>query len=486
MARLYYLALADVADEANDDEGGHATPTAWSTLREAIRGSQADLTAVPIRRAVVLLAVPMVLEMSMESLLTVVDLFFVSKLGEGAVATVGLTESMLAIVYSVAMGLSAGATAVISRRTGEKDPEGAATAAVQVILLAVVGAALLGAIGAALSPHLLALMGATPEVVTSGSGYTATMLGGSVTILLLFVVNAIFRSAGDAAIAMRSLWLANILNMVLAPCFIFGLGAFPRLGVTGAAVATTLSRGIGVLYQLVALARRRGRLSVGRRHLVLRLPVMLELLRISSTATMQVLVETASWLGLVRILSTYGSAALAGYTIAMRVAIFALLPPFGLANAAATLVGQNLGALKPERARRSVQTIARYNVAFLGTVSLVFVVAPHSLVTLFTADAAVTAYASECLRIVALGFVLFAYGMVVVQAFNGAGDTKTPMLLNIACFWCLKIPLAWTLAKVVGLGPRGVFLAISVAYSVQAMVGGALFRRGKWQHAKVA
>lgn len=453
----------------------------WATIREAIRGTKQDLTAIPIRRAVVLLAVPMVLEMSMESLLTVVDIFFVSRLGSDAVATVGLTEAMLSPLYALAMGLSAGATAIIARRTGEKDADGAASTAVQVILAAVIGAAVLGVVGVALSSHLLALMGATSDVVAYGSHYTGIMLGGSVTIFLLFVVNAIFRAAGDAAVAMRSLWLANILNIILCPCFIFGLGPFPRLGVAGAAVATTTSRGIGVAYQLVMLARGRGVLVITRRHLALRMPLMRELLRISTTAALQVLVETASWLGLVRILSTFGSAALAGYTIAMRVAIFALLPPWGLANAAATLVGQNLGAGEPDRAKRSVQTIARYNLAFLGLVSLVFALAPHSIVSLFTRDAEVSAYAAECLRIVALGFVLYAYGMVAVQAFNGAGDTVTPMLLNVGCFWFFKIPLAWALSKHVGLGPRGVFLSIAAAYSVQALIAYALFRRGKWQ-----
>jgi putative MATE family efflux protein len=458
---------------------------AWATIREALRGTKQDLTAIPIRRAVVLLAVPMVLEMSMESLLTVVDIFFVSRLGSDAVATVGLTEAMLSPVYALAMGLSAGATAIIARRTGEKDADGAARTAVQGLLAAVVGAAVLGAIGLALSSHLLALMGASPEVVASGSRYTAIMLGGSVTIFLLFVVNAIFRAAGDAAVAMRSLWLANILNIILGPCFIFGLGPFPRLGVLGAAVATTISRGVGVAYQLAVLARGRGVLVIARKHLAFRAPLMLELLRISSTAAGQVLVETASWLGLVRILSSFGSAALAGYTIAMRVAIFALLPPWGLANAAATLVGQNLGAGQPDRAKRSVTTIARYNLVFLGAVSQGFVLAPHIIVSFFTADQAVAAFGAQCLRIVALGFVLFAYGMVAVQAFNGAGDTVTPMILNVGCFWFFKIPLAWLLSKHLGLGPRGVFLSIAAAYSLQALIAYALFRQGSWQKRKI-
>jgi putative MATE family efflux protein len=460
-------------------------PSFWSTVREAIRGSEQELTSIPIRRAVLLLAVPMVLEMSMESLFAIVDIFFVSKLGSDAVATVGLTESMLSLCYTLAMGLSAGATAVVARRTGEKDLEGAAGAAGQVILLAIFGAVLVGAAGAVFSPSLLALMGASSSVVASGAGYTAVMLGGSVTIFLLFVVNAIFRSAGDASIAMRSLWLANGLNIVLAPCFIFGFGPIPRMGVAGAAVATTVSRGVGVGYQIVMLARGRGRLVLAWRHFRPRGRLILELLRLASTASLQVLIETASWLGLVRILSVYGSVALAGYTIAMRVAIFALLPAWGLANAAATLVGQNLGAGEPERARASVQTIARYNVVFLGLVGAVFALAPQLIVGAFTSDPGVSAYAADCLRIVAIGFVFFAYGMVNVQAFNGAGDTVTPMLVNLGTFWFFKLPIAYVLARVLGLGPRGVFVAITAAYSAQALVSTLLFRRGRWQTKKV-
>jgi len=459
-----------------------------ATLLEAIRGSSEDLTSIPLRRAVVLLAVPTVLEMSMESLLTVVDIFFVSRLGSGAVAAVGLTESMLSPVYALAMGLSAGATALIARRTGEKDGDGAASGAVQVLLAAVVGAAVLGVIGLALSSRLLGLMGASADVVALGSRYTAIMLGGSVTIFLLFVFNAIFRAAGDAAVAMRSLAIANGLNMVLAPCFVFGLGPIPRMGVSGAALATTLSRGIGVGYQLLILLGRSGRLSIARRHLRLHLATMTELLRIASPAALQILVETLSWLALVRILSVFGSSALAGYTIAMRVAIFALLPPWGLANAAATLVGQNLGARAPERATESVRTIARYNLVFLGAVGLVFALVPHAIVSLFmteTTDPQVAVHAASCLRIVALGFVFFAYGMVAMQAFNGAGDTLTPMLVNVGSFWGFKIPLAWFLARRMGMGPDGVFVAIAVAYSLQSVVAAVLFRRGGWQKTKV-
>jgi putative MATE family efflux protein len=460
-------------------------PGLWSTIREAIRGTTEDLTSIPIGRAVILLAVPTVLEMSMESLLTVVDIFFVSRLGSDAIATVGLTESMLSPVYALAMGLSAGATALISRRTGEKDPEGATTAAVQVIAVSMACAVVLGVAGVTLSSGLLGAMGASPSVVAVGSRYTALMLGGSITIFLLFVINAIFRSAGDAALAMRSLWLANILNMVLAPCLVFGVGPIPRLGVLGAAVAMTGSRAIGVVYQLSRLARASGRIAIAKRQLVLRARVVLELVRIATPATFQVLIETASWLALVRIISTYGSAALAGYTIAMRVVIFALLPSWGLASAASTLVGQNLGARAPDRAKSSVWTVARYNLAFVGPAGLFFVLAPDVTVHVFTREPEAAAYASACLRIVAIGFVMFAVGMVLVQAFNGAGDTRTPMLVNLASFWGLKLPLAWLLAKVFGLGPRGIFIAITAAYSAQTLLAALLFRRGRWRDVAV-
>ena len=459
--------------------------TWWATLREAVRGTQQDLTAIPIQRAVVLLAVPTVLEMSMESVLTVVDIFFVSRLGPGAVATVGLTESMLSPMYALAMGLSAAATALISRRAGEKDWEGAGVAAAHVILVALALSFALGVVGVIASPRLLALMGAEPDIVASGASYTALMLGGSVSILLLFVINAVFRSVGDAAVAMRSLWIANLVNMVLAPCFIFGLGPFPPMGVFGAALATTVGRATGVAYQLFRLSRAGGHLVVARRHFAFRPPVTREIVQLAVPATGQVLVETASWVSLMRIVSTYGSAALAGYTIAMRIAIFALLPSWGLAQAAATLVGQNLGAGAPDRARRTVRTIARYNVAFLGPVGLLFVLIPTALVSFFATDPAVVGYAVDCLRIVAVGFVVFAFGMVTVQAFNGAGDTTTPMLINVASFWLFKVPCALVLSKVVGLGPRGAFLAITAAYAVQSVAAGLMFRRGRWEKRRV-
>ncbi|MGH7232038.1 MAG: MATE family efflux transporter [Nitrospiraceae bacterium] len=457
----------------------------WATIREALRGSQQDFTQVPIGRATILLAVPMVMEMAMESLFAVVDIFWVSKLGSDAIATVGLTESLLAMIYAVALGLSTAATAVVARRTGEKDPDGAGVAAVHIIAVSILVALVIGAGGALFGPSLLALMGASPSVVATGSGYAQLMLGGNITIVLLFVLNAIFRGAGDAATAMRSLWLANILNIVLGPCFIFGLGPLPEMGVTGAAVATTIGRGLGVVYQFFVLTRGRGRVTVRKQHVRADAEILGGLMRIAGNGTLQMLVETTSWLGLVRILSEFGSAALAGYTIATRVMVFALLPSWGMANAAATLVGQNLGAGKPDRAERSVWVAGLYNFVFLGVVGLALTILPDPIVGIFTSEASVGAYGVDCLRILAFGFLFYAYGMVIVQAFNGAGDTMTPMLLNLACFWVFKIPMAYLLAVPGEFGPRGVFVAVTVAYSVQTVAGILLFRRGRWKNERV-
>jgi putative MATE family efflux protein len=452
----------------------------WAIVREAIRGSQLDFTKVSVGRAVILLAIPMVLEMSMESLFAVVDIFWVSRLGSNAVATVGLTESMLSLIYAVAMGLSAASTALVARRFGEQNREEAAKTAVQAIAVSAALAGVIGVVGAAFAPALLVAMGATPETVSIGSGYTAIMLGGNVTIVLLFVGNAVFRGAGDAAAAMRTLWLANLLNIALGPCFIFGLGPFPELGVTGAAVATNIGRGIGVAYQLISLARGR-RLVIERRHLRFDVERMIGLLRLASTAAFQTLIETASWVGLIRILARFGSSALAGYTIAIRVAIFALLPSWGMANAAAALVGQNLGAGQPDRAERSVWIAGLYNFLFLGTIGVLFAVWPEPIVRWFTSEPDVVPYAVDCLRIVSLGFVFFAYGMVMIQSFNGAGDTVTPTFINFVCFWMIKIPLAYVLAIMTGMGPHGVFIAVTIAYATQTVAALVLFRRGKWK-----
>jgi putative MATE family efflux protein len=456
-----------------------ATST-WTAVKDAIRGTQHDYTEGPIGRAIFLLAVPMVLETVMESVFAVVDVFFVSRLGADAVATVGLTESMMVLIYSLAMGLGIGATATVARRIGERDTEGAAHAAAQAILLGLIVSAVLGAIGVALAPTLLRVMGGSPAVIANAT-FMRVMLGGNATVLLIFLINAIFRGAGDAAIAMRVLWLANWINIVLGPMLIFGIGPFPELGVTGAAVATNIGRGTGVLYAVSRLFRPGSRVHVQRHHFAFDPALMWQMIRLSGSGTFQILIGTASWIGLIRVISSFGSTALAGYTIGMRVIIFALLPSWGLSNAAATMVGQALGAKKPDRAERAVWMAARYNLVFLGVVGLLFVLFARAIVSLFTADPAVAPYAVDCLRIVALGFLFYAYGMVITSSFNGAGDTWTPTWLNLFVFWLWEIPLAYALAIVLDLGPRGVFVAITVAYSTLAVLSAWLFKKGRWK-----
>ena len=457
----------------------------WATLREAVRGSQIDYTTAPVGRAVIMLAVPMVLEMAMESVFAIVNVFWVARLGAQATATVGLTESMLTLIYTAAMGLSIGATALVSRRVGENDPSGASRAAGQSILLGILAAAAIAAIFAPMAPSLLRLMGASPDVIAGGSGYTRLMLGGNVTIVLLFLINAVFRGSGDAAVAMRVLWLGNAINLVLDPCFIFGLGPFPELGVTGAAVSTNIGRGTAVLYQLIILARASGRVRVALRDLAWDFAILKTVLRLSGSGTLQILIGTASYVGIVRIISLFGSSAVAGYTIGIRVIIFALLPAFGISNAAATMVGQNLGAKRPDRAEKAVWTAARYNMVCLGLVGLVFILLAEPIARLFTSEPDVLFEAVNCLRIVSLGFVFYGAGMVLTQAFNGAGSTWTPTIINLFVFWLWEIPLAWVLSSTLELGPGGVFIAMAIGYSSLAIVSGAIFRRGKWKEARV-
>jgi putative MATE family efflux protein len=453
----------------------------WGAVREALRGSRRNYTEGPIGRAILILAIPMVLEMMMESVFVVCDVFFVSKLGPDAVATVGLTESLLAIVYTIAMGLSIGVTATVARRTGEHDGEGASRTAVQGIALGLFVALILGILGAIYAPSLLTLMGASPEVLETGSRFTRVMLGGNASILLLFLINGIFRGAGDAQLSMRTLWLANAINILLGPCLIFGVGPFPRLGVTGAAIATTIGRSTGVLFGLSQFFRQSGRVHIHRRHLSLDPGLMLKLLRLSGSGTFQVLIGTASWIGLVRILAGFGSTALAGYTIAIRIVLFALLPSWGMGNAAATMVGQALGARKPDRAEHAVWKAAFYNLCFLGVVGVIFVFGARGIVHLFTSDPAVAEYARTALRVIAIGFVLYAYGMVLSQSFNGAGDTWTPTWLGFFSFWMFEIPLAYFLAVRLGFGPLGVFTAIPIAFSAYAIAALVMFRRGGWK-----
>ena len=453
----------------------------WGAVREALRGSRRNYTEGPIGRAILILAIPMVLEMMMESVFVVCDVFFVSKLGPDAVATVGLTESLLAIVYTIGMGLSIGVTATVARRTGEHDNEGASRSAVQGITLGLFVSLGLGVLGAIFAPTLLRLMGASPDVLATGSHFTRVMLGGSASILLLFLINGIFRGAGDAQLSMRTLWLANGINILLGPCLIFGLGPFPRLGVTGAAVATTIGRSTGVLFGMAQFFRQSGRVHIHRRHLTVDPGLMVKLLRLSGSGMFQVLIGTASWIGLVRILAGFGSTALAGYTIAIRIVLFALLPSWGMGNAAATMVGQALGARKPDRAEQAVWRAAFYNLCFLGVVGVIFVFGARGIVHLFTSDPAVAEYARTALRVIAIGFVLYAYGMVLSQSFNGAGDTWTPTWLGFFSFWLFEIPLAYLLAVHLGFGPFGVFAAIPIAFSVYAIAALVMFRRGGWK-----
>ena len=454
-------------------------------LKDALRGSKADYTQGSMGRAILLLSVPMMLEMAMESTFAIVDVYFVSSLGASAVATVGLTESMLTLVYAVAIGLSMGTTALVARRIGEKNPTEAADAAVQAIIVAAAASIPFSIAGIFFAKDLLRLMGGDPWVIEHGYRFTIWMLGGNAVIMLIFVINAVFRGAGDAAIAMRVLWLSNAINIVLDPMLIFGWGPFPKMGIEGAGVATNIGRGIGVLFQLWMLFRGAKHIRVLRSQIRLHAVVMGRLVRTSLGGIGQFIIATSSWVGLVRIVSVFGSEALAGYTIAVRIFIFTLMPSWGLSNAAATLVGQNLGAKQPERAERSVWLTAFANMAFLAVVSVVYIAFNESLVRIFTSDPAVIAAGAECLRVVSYGYIIFAWGLVMPQAFNGAGDTLTPTKINFVCFWLLEIPLAYFLALHFGAKQSGVYWSILVAESMAGIVAIVLFRRGKWKQVKL-
>ena len=447
----------------------------------AIRGGDHDYTKGSINKAIFLLSVPMVLEMAMESLFAVVDVFFVSRIGENAVATIGLTETVLMIIYSLAIGISMGATAMVARRVGEKDPEKATEAAVQSIVLAGSLSILLGILGLIFAEDILRLMGGEEDLIAEGVMYTRLMLAGNITIMLLFLFNAIFRGAGDASIAMRSLWIANGCNIILDPCFIFGFGFFPELGVFGAAVATNIGRGIGVAYQVYNLLKGNGVIKILWRHLEILPDIILRLFKVSLGGVAQFLIASASWIFLVRIIAQFGSDALAGYTIAIRVIIFTILPSWGIANAAATLVGQNLGAGFPDRAEKSVWRSAKYNMFFLLSVSIAFFILAPQILQFFSENEAVILHGSACLRIICLGYVFFAYGMVISQSFNGAGDTKTPTIINFFCFWLLQIPLAYCLSILMDWGTDGVFWAVAISESILAMVAIYVFKLGRWK-----
>lgn len=457
----------------------------WNDIKLSISGSQQDFTEVKLGRAILLLSIPMVLEMSLESIFAVVDIFFVSKLGAEAVATVGITESLVTIVYAIAIGLAMATTAIVSRRIGEKDTDGAARASVQAIIVAFAASLPLACIGIFFAPQLLGFMGAEEIIIKEYSGYTSIMIGCNIVIMLLFVINAIFRGAGDASLSMKVLWLANGLNIILDPILIFGWWIFPELGIKGAALATIIGRGSGILFQFYILVGDSSRIKILRSHLTLQLDIIKNLVRVSIGGIFQWLIATSSWVVLVKILSSYGSVVVAGYTIAIRIFIFSILPSWGMSNAAATLVGQNLGANKPERAEKSVWAVAGINMIFLGIVGLCFYTFAEFLMQLFTINKEVIEIGSICLRIISYGYLAYAFGMVVIQAFNGAGDTKTPTIINFFCFWLLEIPLAYLLAKELGWAQDGVFYSIVISETALGIIGFILFKRGKWKQTKV-
>jgi putative MATE family efflux protein len=450
-------------------------------VREALQDNEEDFTSGPIGRALGMLAIPMMLEMAMESIFAVVDIAFVSRLGTDAVAAVGITEALITVLYGIAIGLGVGLTAMVSRRIGASDAAGAADVTGQAIWIGAFLSIVIGVAGVAYARDLLELMGASDGVIEQGVGFTAVILGGSITIIYLFLLNAAFRGAGDATVALRSLWLANGINIVLDPCLIFGLGPFPEMGVTGAAVATTIGRGIGVIYQLWYLMNGRGRIEFHIQYLKFNLNLALRLIRISLGGIGQFLIATASWIGVMRIVSIYGSSAIAAYTIALRMMEFVFLPAWGLGNAAATLVGQNLGADQPDRAEKSAWQAAKFNAIFMTMTGVFLLIFAEFITGLFSAEPDVLRWGTSCLQILSIGFPMYAVGMVVVQALNGAGDTTTPAILNFICFWLLQIPLAFWLATESSLGPNGAFVAIVVAESLLTILAALVFRKGTWK-----
>ena len=454
---------------------------ATAFFREALSDNETDFTTGSINRALGLLAIPMMLEMAMEAVFAVVDIAFVSRLGTNAIAAVGLTEALITVLYAIAIGLGMGVTAMISRRIGARDPIAAAYVMGQAIWVGAALSVVIGAVGVVYAADLLRMMGADESVIAEGKGFTAMLIGGNASILYLFLLNAGFRGAGDAPVALRSLTLANGMNIILDPCLIFGFGPIPALGVTGAAVATTIGRGIGVAYLFWYLFAGKGRLGFELRHLAIAPELIARMIRISVGGIGQFLIATSSWIAVIRVIAIYGSAPIAAYTIAIRLIEFVFLPARGLGNAAATLVGQNLGAARPDRAERSVWAASRFNVAFMTTLGLFFVVLAPEIVGLFTDDPEIRRYGISCLRILGFGYPMYAVGMIIIQALNGAGDTRTPSLLNFVVFWLMQIPLAYWLATSAGFGPNGVFMAIVLSESALTAMGVLVFRRGKWR-----
>jgi putative MATE family efflux protein len=458
----------------------------FSLIKRAIRGESHDYTEGSIRIAIVLLAIPMILELSLESVFAVVDMFFVGKLGASAITTVGLTEASITIVYTVALGLSTGATAIVSRRVGEKNNDAATHAGMQSILIAIFVTAIISVSGIILAPDILRWMGAAPEVAKEGAAFTRIMLGGSLVIIMLFLINGIFRGAGDAAMAMRSLWIASLLNIFLCPMLINGYGPFPELGLKGAAIATTIGRGIGVIYQCYHLFKGDGLLKVKWSHFKWDIPVLKSIIKVSLPATLQFFLQSGSWMVMAMLVATTGGTnASAGYQIAIRNVVFFILPAWGLSNAAATLVGQNLGANRPDRAEESALLTTKYNALFMSFVMLLFLFFSSPIISIFTNDIAVHHYGVQALQIIGSGYIFYGLGMVMMQALNGAGDTRTPTWINFFCFWMMQIPLGYILAKTLRWGPQGAFVAIPITETILAIVAYWYFRKGKWKQVKV-
>jgi putative MATE family efflux protein len=456
----------------------------WQTLREALRGETVDHTSGSLDHSLLLLAIPMILETAMESLFAVVDIFFVSKLGEDAMATVALTESLVVLVIAVALGLSFSTTAFVARRIGEKNPVEAARGAAQSVIIGLASSALIGLIGFVFAPELLTLMGATPGILANVT-FARIVLGGCGTLMMIFLLNAIFRGAGDAVIAMRVLWIANVINIVLNPCLIFGLGPFPALGIAGSAIGTVIGRGSGVLYQLWLLRQGAGRIHIQRADWRPNAELLRHILRPALNGMFQIFVATASWTALVRIAATFGPTILAGYTIGIRVIMFSVMPSWGLSNAAATLVGQNLGAQRPDRAETAVWRAGFYNALFLGALSLAFMIFPVQILSVFSNNPAVLDAGALCLRYISSTYIFYAYGMMMLQAFNGAGDTATPTRINLIAYWAIQIPLAWLLAHTFHYGPRGMYGAVALAELAVSLLAVYYFRRGAWKQAAI-
>lgn len=451
----------------------------------ALRGEETEFTTGSINRAIVLLSIPIIAEMTGEALFALIDMIYVSRISVNAVATIGLTEAPLMIIFSLAIGLSMAATAIIARRVGEKNYERASNAAFQAILISIVVGVILGIFGYQFADRILHLMGGDQSLIDEGAGYTKILYGGNVSIILIFLINGVFRGAGNASIAMRSLLLANALNIILDPIFIFGWGPVPEYGVAGAAIATTIGRSCGVLYQIFYLINGKSLIKIAAENFVVRWETIKEIILISLGGIGQFLIETLSWLFLVRIVSEFGKEAVAGYQISFRVIYFTLLPSWGMASAVATLVGQNLGAEKPERAETSVWRTAKWNAIFLILVAVVFSFFADQVLSIFNQSGHVLEVATNALTIICFGYVFFAYGMVVGQGFNGAGDTKTPMYISLGVFWFIQIPLAYYLSITLDWQANGVFFCIAFCHSLYAIVAIALFKRGKWKTVKV-